>query len=365
MSNGDSQSGQEGAQDPQASPEGQGNGSPQSPNPSQGQGPGAGQGAQAGGRATEGPEGAQSGFDHPDLQGKSPQEIERMYSMQKQINSELSQEVGQQGQSGQQPGQSPQMGQGTPGQQGQQGQGTSEPSISDDEFWDRPAEATQSLVRNELKQAIGPLQQQLNQLANSSQVEQAEQRYRQRWPDYDEMKPYIVGLMDRKGLDRSMLADEGVVETLYLALKGAQSTGMLDTSGQQGAPQGQGPANPSPQQGPGQTPQGQAPQGNRQGQPGQQGQAPRGQQGARQGQRQSPQQQGQGQQMPNQPPQHRPSNSPPPSQGQSRGEGQTRELTESEKDFAEHYNMSPEEYIAWQEQEADQVVTGPRPGQEE
>jgi hypothetical protein len=54
-------------------------------------------------------------------------------------------------------------------------------------------------------------------------------------------------------------------------------------------------------------------------------------------------------------PQHRPSAAPmsPPAGSASR----TRELTESERQFAKMNNMSPEEYIKWQDMDAESVAT--------
>lgn len=321
MANGEGQSEQEGSEVSQQNPEGQEGATREgSQAQTQGQGPQAGDPGQGqGGQQTDPATGGQTGFTHPMLQGRSPEEIDRLVGQMEQTVREQGRQLNR-----------------TQQQQGQQGQqarqdGREEVDISDEEFFDQPVEAVRQVVGQQLRETVAPLEEQIGQMARQSQASSQIQQYKNQYPKWDQYEDYMRLMAQRKGLDwDSVLTQPGVVEVLYYAVQGLEQ--------EQGLGQGQ----QAPRQ---QAPQQQGPQ--------------MGQQGQRQ---QQPQQQQQGRQPP--PPQHQPSSSPMPQPGQQDQQGRTRELNEQEKRLAREYGMSDEEFIAWQEMDAREAVTGTRPGQE-
>lgn len=312
---GENQNGQENQNnDPSGtSPEGQtGSGDQQSQ--TTGQGPQAGQG-QGAGQQTDPQTGGQTGFTHPRLQGRSPEEIQRLFATMEETVREQGSTISQlqrQGASQQQQ------------QQDARNDRRDADLPGDEEFYDKPAEAVRRIVQRELQDTVAPLNETVRQLAQQTQSEQMDQRYRNRWQDWEQMKPYIEALASRKGLDMSVvLGDPGVTEVLYHAVKNLAREGHL---GQGGPQMGQQP------------PQQQPPQG----------------------QQSSQQQQPQGRQPAQQPqgvPQHRPSSAPMPGQGQNnQSSGPTRELTESERRMAREYGMTDEQFIRWQEADSREVI---------
>lgn len=291
---------EEQGQEPQASASGQPSGDQRTEGtqPAEARGPG-----QEGGEQTS-PEGrTQSGFEftHPHLQGRSPEEIQSLYTRMQGAVQEQGQKLNQLSQQQQQA-----QGQQPSGQA--QGQQSGFPDIENDEFFDRPVDAVREIsraaIREALDETIKPLNQQLQQVQRQNQVDQLVQRYRNQYPDFERVRPYMETIAAQTNVNISdILANENITAVVYRAARDLMRE-------DQESQQRQQPQQQQPQQAQG------PPQGV---------------------------------------PQHRPSSAPMPQQGQGQKQ-QVRELTEQERQLAAAWKMTPEEFIRWQEADARDVA---------
>lgn len=385
-------------------------GDPQSPQADRQAPPGGRQGTTADGQqGQQAQQGHQTGFSHPRLQGKDPEEVDRLFATMEETVRKQGSQLNQMASQGQQ------------GQQGQQTDDSDEPEISNEDFFDRPVDA----ISQAIERQVAPIREQVQGMRMQDEVEERKRQYARKYPRWNENEPYMEAVARSEGLNyEQILANPNVVDLLYNAVENKRRSGELgrlpnpqqgqqsapapgqrgQQTAQQSYPQGQNPpaTRQAPQQGPqmgqqgqqGQqghhsqqqprNPQGefngppqgqQGQQGQQQGAPnqpprqprrghpqaGQQGQPPQGQQPqqGQQGRRQSPQQ------PQNPPPQHRPDASPLPrgQQGQQGNEGPSRQLNEAEERLRQEYGMTREEFIRWQEMDSREVATADRPGQ--
>lgn len=232
-------------------------------------------------------EGAQGYFSDPDLAGRSPEEVERLYKVMKSANREQNRmlnELYSKVPSSPSAPSSP-----------------SKPAAEEfdkDDFWRDPTTVISKLISRQLEESIKPFKQ--NLAANASVS--AEEAVRREFDDYDDYKPLIDNIL------RNYQGQGPLTEAQY---KGAYMMAV-------------GMAARNPELAPASTPApSYQPQRNRGGQE-EDGSQPA-------------------------PPQHRASSHPLPQPGQ--GGKKRRQLNESEKKLAEEWGMSYEEYLEQQESE--------------
>lgn len=235
-------------------------------------------------------------FNHPLLKGRSPEEVERLFTMQENAMREqgtrltqLTQEVDDIKKS-----------QTTP----------PEPDPTAQEYFSDPVKT----LRRELERQVEPLREEIKSTKAEFGAPLVRQKLSQEYEDWPQVEPYVDML-----INQDPTADpnnEGLLRSLYFMAKGMMTHQGIDVSQPQPEPTAQPQVQPQPAAHPG-TPQPQP--------------------------------------MQMAPPQHRAS-SPPPPPPPAPVEPQLRDLTENEKRLAREYGMTAEEYIAWQETDMDEVA---------
>lgn len=186
-----------------------------------------------------------------------------------------------------------------------QQQAPPEAEVSDEQYWQNPT----GVLRRMIDESLKPFREDLTQTRAVSVVEQL----RNELPDYDRYAPLIDNMLTQQGItDRS---NPNLLKFTYFAIRGQEAT------------MGGGTNTPAPSN--------------------------QNQQTAMNGSQSQPQQGANS--PPPAPPQHRPSNSPLPQQ--RGGQTQKRQLTESEKRIAREMGQTDEQYLAWLEVPADEVVS--------
>lgn len=225
-------------------------------------------------------------FSNPNLQGKSPQEIEaivNLYENTIQSQSSRLNEVTAESKRGSREFEEPDP-----------------PSYSRDDFFEDPVPILTDIVQREMKRTVAPINREIENMRTQGTVNSAWQKARAKFSDFDEYKPAIEAMLSAQGTPPEEVTAQ-MLEGLYYGAVGYFIRQGVTPSGQ--------PVNRAGSGG-GETPSGEAP-------------------------------------PPNIPPQHRPSGAPLPRQ---KKEGRTvRDLTEEERQVARMWNMTPEEYLNQQE----------------
>lgn len=234
-------------------------------------------------------------YRHPLLQGRSPEEVERLFQMQENAMREqgaqltgIVSEVRELKASMSQP------------------PAPSEQEVTPQEYFQNPVKA----IRSELDRQIQPLREEISEAKSMATAPMVRDKLAQEFGDWSAVEPYVDALIAREQFPDPN--NEGLLRTLYFTAKGMMTHQGIDVSQPAPVPGQPAPGQPAPV--PGQPP---------------------------------------AQTMV--PPQHRAS-SPPPPPPPAPAQPKTRELTEHEKRLAGEYGMTAEEYIAWQETDMDDVA---------
>lgn len=211
-------------------------------------------------------------YKHPHLQGKAPTEVEAYVSLLEDTVRSQSTRLTEKEATPPPP---------PPGPEG--------------DFFTNP----QEILRHELKQAVAPIQAEIDNMKAQAKVNDAWQAISGKFQDFDQYRPYIEQMVKASGSTPSQI-NAGVLENYYYAAKGyVASQGGVVTPQAPTPPENRPPAAPNI-------------------------------------------------------PQHRPSSAPLPS---SKGEAAPRQLTEEERRLAREFGMTEEEYIKWGDIGDEEVVT--------
>jgi len=219
-------------------------------------------------------------FTHPHLQGKSPEEIEAYLRLVENTvqsqNTRLNEMSAESARAAEPAMQSPEF--------------------DKDDFFDRPVEVIREVVRAEMAQSVGPINEEINNMRAIGQVNSAWQTVAAKFDDFETYRPSIETMLQGQGVRPEQVTAQ-LIESLYYGAYGYyQKAGPVQ--GAQPAPRPGPPGGPSI-------------------------------------------------------PQHRPSSAPLPRQAET-----VRQLTEEERSLARAWNMSEDDYRAGQDADIEDVVGG-------
>lgn len=219
-------------------------------------------------------------FTHPQLQGRSEAEVEAYVKLLENTVQSQSRNLNELTERQNAPAPQP------------------EPELSKDDFFDDPVASMRETIRRELREAVGPINQEIENMRMQGSVNSAWQQVAAKFDDFDQYRPAIEAMLNARNVPPSQITPS-VIESLYYSALGYFSK---HGGGPSPAPQAQAPVQP-----------------------------PR----------------------PNVPPQHRPSPAPMPNQRPVK-----RQLTEEERRLASVWGMSEDEYRNMQDADIESVVGG-------